>query len=274
MDNFDRFPTGKDRKHIIKISEEVKEDFINDDNKEFRYNWVDSPADNDNFQLNTYEPKGRPFMETFKEVIGQEYLLTDYIEKELSSKKGEAIGVEFGGVGVGFFNSFSKDFFKKSFGVTLVDHRMEHRRMSSSLVEQNINHKILLADIFDEKFYEKLEKDLEGKKVDLIVSRMGAGLEFVPGDPYLVGKTLNMWYKLLAEDGLMLVQTPIIFNKILFKWSDKVLEESKGLIDFKFTRGDTNGSVSSSAFNLKKLKGAPEDLPMLDPKTIFKSERF
>jgi len=269
MNDLEKFPTGKKRKEIIRENQEKIKHFEVTGKEEINlnkhYTFVDSSLDNYSTS------KGVPFFESFYRVLPRSSEnMTNYIQKFLKPKRGKAIGLEFGGIGSGVFHSFSPGVFAKSVGVTLVDHRDGEELAQSKKEDKKINHETLEGDIFDLKTYESLNKLLEGKKVDFIVSRMAKGLEFVPVEPYTVSKILKIWYELLAEEGIMFVQTPIAFNNLLKDWAEKIKKECKSLEISFFASGfcDVDGC---SSFRLRKLPGAPKELPLLDPRSVRKS---
>ncbi len=269
MDNFDRFPTGKKRKEIVADNKDgidsfkrVGKDLINN---RYHYTVLDSGISGPH-----------SFEESFTYVlpVGSEGL-RDYIEKTLKNKKGKAIGIEFGGIGSKLFHEFSDKFFIKSIGVTLVDHRNEATLSSLEKHDSEINHEVLQGNIFDQKTYDSLNKKLNSEKADLIISRMLKGVEFVPMDPYTVSKTLQTWYQLLNENGVMLVQAPIVFNELLVKWVEKIQKEYKGQISIDYKEGNLDAKVNNcSVFRLSKLSGAPKELPLLSPKVVRNAEKY
>ena len=284
MNNFEdvgHFSEGKERKDLVRKNAEKIEKFKKNAEKKFQmghYNWIDSPLDErDEFNSMT-------FRESFEKLLPKdEKSLKHYIEQTLKDKKGKAVGVEFGGIGVKFFNGFSKGFFKKTVGVSLVDHRdifgiqgtyVKTEKGFKNLYEINKtpNHEVLEGDIFSPECYKSLEEKLKGDKINLIIERMASGLEFVPEDPYMVSRVLQIWYKLLDEEGLMLVQVPIIFDELLKKWAYLFAKEYKSVFEFNYDATDSK-ILGASVFSLHKLKGAPEELPFLDPRTVKKTRK-
>ncbi len=272
MSDFERFPTNKEESEkVIKRNQEKIENFKiygkEKIKKDKHYGFLDSSLDDYSTS------KGIPFAESFYYILPRSNKnLTRYIKECLETKKGKAIGVEFGGIGSSVFKSFPRGFFAKSVGVTLVDHREGKDLARSQKKDEKINHETLVSDIFDLKTYESLNKLLQGKKVDFIVSRMAKGLEFVPIEPYTVSKILKIWYELLAEEGIMFVQTPIAFNNLLKVWTEKIEKEYSNLIEVFFVPGFAdNRADHCSSFRLRKLSDAPKELPLLDPRTIKKS---
>jgi len=262
MDKWDSFPTGKDRKRIVKNYQARTEDFQKTGPEGLldNYDWVDSPLDGPPTSW------GVSFAESFRTILPEhEVKLKDYIEKVLEGKKGKAVGIEFGGSGLKLFQDFTPGFFSQSFGITLINHRS-----GSSNEYGPRDHKVLEKNIFSAETYTALSSKLKGEKVDLIIERMAGGLEFVPLEPYEVSKYLQIWYKLLNEGGIMFVQIPNVFNNLLLAWVAKIEKEYKDSIEIQYRLGYVDNSVNCSAFRLRKLSGAPKELPLLDSRTVRK----
>lgn len=171
------------------------------------------------------------------------------------------------------FRGFTPGFFTKSITVSLIDHRgwsSELARLSER--DKKINYEVLEGNIFDTETYKFLKQRLGSEKVDLIIERMGKGLEFVPIEPYTISKILQIWYNLLSEGGIMFSQTPVVFNNLLEIWIFKIQKEFKNIIEIEYQKGekDDNGDTPCSAFRLRKLSGAPKELPLLDPRILRK----
>ena len=273
MNKFNTFPTGKERKKTIEKNRQATTEFKNEGRRGVidRYSWRDSPIGEDEDE---YFYKGKPFDRSFQSGLTEGKRLKAYIETVLESRKGKAIGVEFGGVGSNLFSGFTPRFFLKSVGVTLIDHRdPEDDLIEARRQDIKINHQLLEGDIFDSETYEFLDKILNKEKVDLILERMAGGLEYVPVEPYTVSRILQIWYNLLSGGGVMFVQTPIVFNNLVRQWVAKIKKEFKGVIDIEYQEGDVDGNTNCSAFRLLKLPGAPTELPLLDPRTVKKTGR-
>lgn len=220
-----------------------------------KYFWLDSSLDGGSSS----------FYSSFKNVLPENVrFLREYIEETLKSRKGEAVGVEFGGIGLNAFGRFTPDFFKKSVGLTLVDHR-DYPASKRKLVHlpNKLEHRILEGDMFSLKPYRELERVLAGAKVDLILERLEVGLNEVPKDPLTIGVFLSKWYELLNEGGLMLVQVPGVFNPLLLRWAEMIERDYPDVLEFQIPPGVAKGSPSDSAFRLRKLPGAPAELPLL-----------
>jgi hypothetical protein len=250
------FPKGKkQRGDTIQANKDIIRSYKteSDSGRNSRYAWVDSPLDTHDFAGTS---RGKTFLESFDDVFPPEkFSLRSYIEEQLEDKDGQAIGVEFGGPGSKLFKGFSSGFFAKSVGVTLVDHRTPKEVQDSKKSDEKIHHQTLMGDIFDMNTYKLLNERLQGKKVDLIMSRMAAGLEFVPTEPYTVSKILEIWYELLSDEGIMFVQTPTKFNNLLAQWAKKIELEFKNVLEFQYKKGDVDANLACSAFRLRKLPG-------------------
>ncbi len=274
MNNRDAFPIGKEREDLVRGKEKTTHEFEVTGAKQMqkgKYKWRDSALEGsgDSPQLS--------YGETFKNLLPWEGLsFRGYIEIIIKKMKGKALGVDFGGIGSRLFAGFSPKFFTKSIGVTLVDHRKPKDLHFAQQEDAKINHEVLVGNIFDEETYKSLYESLNGEKIDFIISRMAGGLEFVPTEPYTVGKILEIWYELLAEEGVMFVQVPIAFNNLLKVWAERIQKDFKKVIDMQYSLGviDSKPTGRFSAFSLHKLPGAPDKLPLLDPRTVRKTSIY
>ena len=275
MNKFNAFPIGKERKEEIRETYKNATSFQTRGNREIfdskHYTWIDSPLDGPNII------DGKSFGKSFGYLLPEgEASLRNYIETTLARRKSKAVGVEFGGIGSRLFSEFTPGFFAKSVGVSLLDHRGRTDQLAR-LTERDkkINHEVLECNIFDTETYNSLNKKLENKKVDLIIERMGKGLEFVPIEPYTVSRILQTWYDLLREEGVMFVQVPVVFNNLLETWVAKIKKELESVIEIEYQKGNSDAAIhgACSAFRLRKLPRAPSELPLLDPRTVRKIPR-
>lgn len=267
MINFNGFPSGTERK---KDRAEVRADTIEmqslGENVKKFYEWLDSPLDT---------PKGKDgwkgsMAASFEGILPEgEKSLKKYIEDTIKTKKGKAVGIEFGGIGTNIFSEFSHNFFVQSVGVSLVDHRPKKRDTTIDDNCKKINHTILQGDIFEPTTYDELKKILGGAKADLIIERMAKGLGAIPWEPFEAGKILNTWYKLLNEGGIMMVQVPFIFNNLLIKWVKKIRADFPGVIEIKYKKLSHDSGHHGSVFSIRKLQNAPEELPLLTTKEVM-----
>lgn len=265
----DRFPSSRRQRDAVAREKESIKDIIKekggDGFTDGHYTWLDSPLDGYYRQS---------FQGMFRDVLPYESgggSMRRYIERTLEKRRGNAIGIEFGGTGSGIFGEFTPGFFKESIGVTLVDHvkarPADHEQRTQK--DRERNHEVIESDIFSDGLYKLLEERLRGEKVDFIVERMAAGLESVPPGPYLVGKFLNAWYRLLREEGLLFAQVPVEMNPLLRPWTDMIRDRYREVIEVASEVGYEDGGGSKpSVLRLRKLPGAPEELPLLDPRTV------
>ncbi len=274
MNKSEAFPIGKKRKEIVEQIKKEAADFKTNNGLieilDFEhYTWIDSSLDGPE------ESNGRSFLDSFRNVLPLEHRksLRNYIETVLKKREGQAIGVEFGGIGSRLFREFTLGFFAKSVAVSLVDHRGWKSKLDKLKErDKKIHHEVLEGDIFDFCTYESLNKLLNNEKIDLIIERMGRGLEFVPIEPYAISKILQVWYNLLREGGIMFVQTPAVFNNLLTAWVAKIQREFNGKIEIQYSKNSIyiSAGCDFSSFRLHKLPGAPNELPLLDPRVVQK----
>ena len=64
---------------------------------------------------------------TFRKLLPEGVNLRDFIENELIDRKGQATGIDIGGLGSQVFKEFSPGFFEKTTGVVLTDTRKENK---------------------------------------------------------------------------------------------------------------------------------------------------
>lgn len=274
MSNLEKsfFPQGKERKDLLKNNGEVIRDAQQEGQRmcdSHYYNNRDSHL----------EYKDASFAFFFRNVLPEGYNMRTYIESSLKEKQGKALGIEFGGVGQNLFRGFSEGFFKETFGVTLADHRknltMYIDKFKNKILD--VNHNVIEGDMLSDNLYNNLEKKLKGRKVDLIVERMFKGIEFMPAEPYKLSKILGKWYEMLDENGIMFVQSPVVFNNLLDKWGEMLHEKYKDSIEFQYEKGIHDAGVENtgySSFRLKKLQGASKELPFLDPRIVATIEKW
>ncbi len=269
------FPQGKkEREDLLKLNHEKISEGAKEDKLKFKENHHYGDIDS------YLEKGGTSFSYFFRNVLpeGQKNMKS-YIESSLKERKGKALGIEFGGIGSNLFRGFSKGLFKGTFGVTLADHRNKIQKIKDTTLNSinALDHKVVEGDILSDSLYDNLEQKLDNQKVDLIIERMFLGLEFMPAEPYKLSNILGKWYKMLNEDGIMFVQPPVIFNNLLDKWAEMLKKEYSDTIEFKYEKGIHDAGASDegySSFRLRKLKGAPAELPFLDPRTVAQTEKW
>lgn len=207
------------------------------------------------------------FHNTFKNALpsGEQDIRT-YIEKTLAMKKGIAIGVELGGPGGNLFGDFSDGFFSKTAGITLggsYDTKMEQQNRER-------NHTVIHGDLFKMFDSNQLEENIqswlgENEKVDFIIERLMGGITSAPRNPYYLAKLANEWYERLSEGGILFAQLPIILQPLTQPWLEMVKKEYPNSLDVQFAPAlGTGGGV----LRLRKLHGAPNELPLLSPREV------
>lgn len=222
------------------------------------------------------ESLGSSFSPEFKLVIPEGLSLRDYLMERLKNKMGKAVAIEFGGVGSRLFSDFGPGVFKKTAGVSLTDSRnmdLPVHGFYPGLVEEDEKrgHSVLTGDILNPATLNKVKDWLGADKADIIIEKMGAGLQNIPPDIRTLTKLLKFFYSLLASEGDILIKTPIAFNdnllndttakainyrvQIMTEWEQYVNEEFKGVLDVEWDR--------KSTLRITKLNGAPDELPML-----------
>ncbi len=200
------------------------------------------------------------FERTFRRVCKGERM-KNYIETVLEKMRGEAIGIEFGGLAINLFNDFDKGLFKQTIGISLSDYRTGDGQLKNGgqkmVHTDGRQHNIIIGNLLDDSIYKKINKIIKGKKADLIIERMIAGLNNIPNNFLVVMTILQRWYNMLNEGGLLLVQVPDFAVSVVEEWL-KILQGEKYRrvldVDFDEFRG---------ALRIHKLKGAPERLPKL-----------
>lgn len=198
------------------------------------------------------------FHENFKGVIGEGFNdIKDYIESMLGSKKGKAIGIELGGIGSQLFSDFTPGFFERSAAITLTDFR---NRIDPKLIDDDRarNHNVIPGDLVTPETKTKVEEFLAGQKADLIITRMGGGLDSLPKEPYILGDQADYWYRQLSEGGLIFAEIPHDFyhSEIFSQWRELVKDKYDGVLDVKF-------DDSLHVLRMQKLPGAPKRLPLV-----------
>src|SRR3989344_5840980 len=188
--------------------------------------------------------------------------LRHHTEHELANRKGDAIGIEFGGPGGKMFRGFSKSFFKKTIGVTLSDPLGTNE--DEQRLREESRHQVVRADITHPETYALLCDQLNAEKADVIFERLAGGFTENPRDAALAIKLLSRWYDFLREDGLMLVQVPVAHNSMVAGWVRRVQSAYEDTLTVRYVQGTENGwPGKESILYLRKRSGAPEKLPFL-----------
>ncbi|MEK7551019.1 MAG: hypothetical protein AAB532_00245 [Patescibacteria group bacterium] len=201
---------------------------------------------------------------TFRSVLPEGTNLKTDIVGVLGDRKGEAIGIDLGGLGSRLFADFPKGFFAKTQGVVLFD----SRSMLQCTDDTVSNHGVIVGDITTDKTRESVDRWLGGKKVDLIIERMMGGLDEIPHDLHFLQKQFSVLYDMLSEGGIMFIQVPKFATKLASLWVDAAREESLGTIDVKQGIYHSNQYGSTVALRIRKLPGAPRELPLISQREV------
>ena len=208
-----------------------------------------------------------PFEKYFAKLIPETENLKEYIEKEFTDRRGISIGVELGGTGSNMFADFTPGFFQKTAGINLTDYR-DSIDPAIKNMDRTRNHSVIPGDITDENTHEKVKTWLGDQKIDVIFERMLAGHGTLAHEPFFLSKQANVWYKLLNEGGLFFAETPTTFNHILPEWLKLIENNYKETLKVDYAKVD----YASEVVLIKKLKGAPEELPLVDARTVIKKQ--
>lgn len=193
------------------------------------------------------------------------YLKANYPEL---FKQGELIALELGGMGSQlFYDLYRSGAFKKTGGATLLDTRSEETKEQDA----NINHDVLEANIFSLTFtdsegnvhvgWEAVEKWVEENgRPHLIIERMVGGYvpvteqvsrEFTPNRLRLLFLHALRWYKILADEGTLLLEIP--FNESDVK---PMLDQLKPYVEIESSWTENK----TGYVRIKKRSDSPEDL--------------
>lgn len=227
-----------------------------------QYSWLDSGLD----EYSSHFPMFETFEMVIPRVEGKPHSIRAFVESALRDRAGRARGLELGGVGARLFRGFSEGFFSKTAGVTLVDERSPLEQATKT----QSSHKVFECNIFSAELSQQLERYF-GTKIDFIIERMGKGMEYVPADPYIVGASLQTYYRMLSNEGIMLMQVPVTFRHLLPEW--KKLLVSQG-IGFEYDDGGTLRDAQADCpivFLLRKRPGSPLELPLLTPRQVHEA---
>lgn len=96
---------------------------------------------------------------------------------------------------------------KPKFGlaVSYVDKRSDQKKIE----DEKLGIKQIAGDIMRAETWEKINKELDGKKADLVIERAVMGIEYIPKNAKLYAFLINKAYELLSDNGgVLLVQTP------------------------------------------------------------------
>ncbi len=157
-----------------------------------------------------YDSDGESFDKFFADVLIPYGSIRDYLEAHYSAKRGEAVGIEFGGSARKLFRELNRDaLFHKTVGFVLNDKRTEAERLEDS----GRHHDIVEADVFFNDGAEGLSwRTVEAwvrdnGKPDIIIERMVQGIDLVrKADLYVA--IVKRWLSQLSEGGTLLAEIP------------------------------------------------------------------
>lgn len=209
------------------------------------------------------------FQRTFEDVVPpNQPLLRRYIETTLADRRGSAIGIELGGPGSKLFSGFSKGFFERTLGVTLKEKRNPKRTLQDDLS----HHFVREANLLDDESTAVIKNWLNGRKADVIIERMAGALSYggTPVDPHFVLRRVSEWYKMLSVGGLMFLQIPEKMRPIMPMVMEKLskVPELEVRYDPRASERPSQRDHMHHAVSIHKLSGAPDTIPLLDPRKI------
>ncbi len=236
------------------LSVDTKDDF---NYGKSNYGIIDSSLDNTDFPMD----KLTSFFATFQKVIDAP-TLKEYIESKLENKKGEAVGIEFGGLGIRLFRGFSDGFFKKTMAVSLSNLKEKtSQNTKKDYFHNKGTHHLFIGNIFDKDIYKKIKKEASG--VDLIIEKMIAGWDNIPKNPMILSAVLQMWWDMLNVNGIILAETPIAMAPLIKEWEKYLQNNYPDDIDIAF---DNIGDV----LRIIKLSDKLSKLPKLNMELVKK----
>lgn len=198
-------------------------------------------------------------LDTLFEISGENQGLAEYLDREYQEKVGQLVGLELGGPGSNLFSDLNADKcrFLKSVGVVLVDKRMDHTKEK----DRKNNHEVIEANAFSTNFddkelpgFEKIRSWVkENGPVDFLVEAMHLPIYVFNESSAFFMNIVSRWYKLLSQNGVMLVQAP--------KFSPDFLQETKERL--ATLNVDLNFRFASDGLTyliIKRLPNSPDQL--------------
>ena len=154
---------------------------------------------------------------------------------------------------------------RRSLGVTLQDYEPE----SHEEFDAAYRHTVLEGNLLTEKIDKDIDTWLGEDKIDLSFERLGGGMEALPLDPYWIAKKLQRSYKRHADGGAMFLQAPARMNRFLNEWVLLLKEKYPDTLEVSHHMGTNDGNIDlQSVLLIRKLPGAPAELPFLDARTV------
>ncbi len=224
--------------------------------------------------LDCPQKEGTPYAQSFSSLMehggSPKVSLKEYIEDLLRGREGQAIGIDFGGLGSRVFRGFDKGFFRQTLGITLGDGRGE----SEKEIDKENRHDVIGGNMFDPIIRRRIKEWLDGQKADLIFERMEGGLDCVNHDIRFVREVLKQIYSILREGGVALIQQYWYLYedsgasaKQLYSWAEEINKEYEGRIEITLdpqSISDDRVKYGRGAIMIRKFKGAPKQLPLTE----------
>jgi len=171
----------------------------------------------------------------------------EYVASNYEKRKGQLIGVEFGGPARKLFQDLNvENIFSHSAGFVLRDHRSEAEKHQD--IERH--HEVVESDVFfkdgaHELSWRSVEKWFsEHGRPDLIIERMVQGIDLIRR-PDLFAAIVSRWHAVLSDDGTMLVEVPKVFTAGQLAKLQQIFEQSPKFADseLKFDFGSTHKTM-------------------------------
>lgn len=225
------------------------------------YSWKDSPAHNEEGGYNV------TFADLIKQLVPRR---RDYIQgiQDLlkAAPKKDRIALDIGGPGNEFFSAFSDGFFSKTAGLSL-----ETFNAASSDTHTVVDG----VDAYSSELIKKIDAFRDGKPITLSVSRMARGLDHAPENPMPALKNLDELYKRHGTPSLILIQVPVEYRSIMDTWAARVQQNPDPALRIIARKSahyarNSQGNAGCPAIAILKLPGAPDHLPALSPREIYR----
>ncbi len=222
--------------------------------------WTETEASvgwgTENSPLISKNPESWTYERSFKALFTpREGGLKEYIEKRFSSKAGEVRVLDLGSIGSEVRSGFSEGFVGRSAAVSLTDFR---DKLDPALrkIDNARQHTVVTGDLLSRRTRHNVEEVLDGE-AEVILSRMIMGTATLSDYPPFVAKRASDWYKMLPEDGgLIVAELPKTLKYYVPEWQAMVEKECGRKLRIKT-------SYNNSAIRIDKYKGAPDELPLL-----------
>ncbi|MBI4096670.1 MAG: hypothetical protein HY425_03040 [Candidatus Levybacteria bacterium] len=141
----------------------------------------------------------------------------------------------------------NKDKHKKILGIAISYKDIRDKEKKSR--DKALNIWQIEGDVMDNKTWKEVKSKLGGRKVDLIMERMGAGYSGIPRNPIFYGAMLVKIWKLLSnEDGTFVGQVPPGFSIVINQAVDYLRNNNVDIL------------LEEDVVKIVKTKSSPEDI--------------